>query len=631
MQQENSNEITANNDAAALADRALQYYQEGRLQQARDACVRILRIEIRPDALLILAKIAHEQKDFEEASERYEQFLEIVPEHAPTHFYLGVALDELARTERAIEQYKKSIDLAPQNIAAHRRIGDAWSKLQRWEEATESYQCVLSIQAEDVGTMVKLGHALTAAQRWMDAIAVYERAGHLQPDNAEVHRHLGAVLKIMGHTNRAIECYERTLHLKPDSAGVRIDLARILRQLGKAEEALGQFELAIKQAPTNLEAHIDIALTLRQLGQADQAVDRLEGLLADRPACGEAHYHVSLIEPRQERIPTVEKVVRNPALPKDDSIYCHFALGNLYDSDKSHDRAFEHYLTANKLQRETFSYDINENIEVTDWIIRTYSRQLVQAKRGIGSESQLPVFIVGMPRSGTTLVEQILSSHFAVRGAGELEAVPAINQSIAQELQLGGPNPELISRIDPEMARRFAARYLEELALYTTSAKRVTDKQPGNFARIGLIKTLFPKARIIHCHRNSIDNCVSLYFYFFAALTCSFELAELGHYYRDYQRLMSHWHRVFPGEILDVRYEDLLMDQEKVSKQLVAHLGLEWDENCLDFHKNDRPVMSPSNLQVRRPIYKSSMNRWKPYEKHLQPLINVLQGDMPEG
>jgi len=185
-----------------------------------------------------------------------------------------------------------------------------------------------------------------------------------------------------------------------------------------------------------------------------------------------------------------------------------------------------------------------------------------------------------------------------------------------------------MSLIDRKTVEKYSAWYLQELALHCPTAERITDKLPGNFVRIGLIKTLFPDARIIHCQRNPLDNCISMYFHYFMALTCSFDLTELGQYYLDYQRLMSHWQNLFPGEILNVQYEELVMDQESVSRQLIEYIGLEWDEKCIDFHNNERTVMSPSNMQVRQPIYKNSINRWKPYEKHLQPLIEVLQGEI---
>ena len=625
MQQKNSNDTSIDKDVAALADMALQHYQEGHLQQAQDVCRRILRKQQRPDAILILGKIAHEQREFKVAVERYQQFLGLMPDHEQTHFNLGVVLEELGRTEPAIEHYKKSIGIAADNAAVHRQLGDAYTKLQRWEDAIEAYQQVLAIQAEDVDTIIKLGNAFIAAQLLTESILLYEQALTILPDNALVHRQLGASLQRTGQTNKAIECFEQALRLRPDYVGARLDLARVLRQLGRAEEALVPLEEAIDLEPVDGEAHISLALTLRQLGQTELAIERLEQFLTIRPTCGSAYYHISMIKPKQAFIPAVEKVISQPNLSKGDAMYCHFALGNFFDSGKSFDQAFRHILRANTLQRETFTYDAKENSQTVDSLIKVYSKGFIQGKRQFGSASQLPVFIVGMPRSGTTLTEQILSCHALVHGAGEIEAFPAVNHSIAQQLKYAKPHPECMSLIDRKMVEEYSARYLQELTLHCPTAARITDKQPGNFARIGLIKTLFPDARIIHCQRNPLDNCISLFFHCFMPFKCSFELRELGQYYLDYQRLMSHWQNLIPGEIFTVRYEELVVDQEKVSKQLIDYLGLEWDEKCIDFHNNERNVMSPSNIQVRQPMYKRSMNKWKNYERHIQPLINMLQ------
>ncbi len=625
MQQENSNDNSIDKDVAALSDMALQHYQEGHLQQAKDVCQRILRKQKRPDVILILAKIAHEQRDFKVAVERYQQFLGTIPNHAPTHYNLGLVLNKLGRTERAIEHLNKSIKNAAGNAAVHRELGDAYTKLQRWEEAIKAYQQVLAVQSEDVGTIIKLGNAFAAAQLLTKAISLYEQALTTLPDNALLHRHLGASIHRMGQTQEAISCFKRALSLRPDYVGARIDFALVLRQLGRTEEALVQLEEAIDLKPDDVEAHISLALTLRQLGQTELATERLEQFLIARPTCGSAYYHISMIKPKQELIPVVQKIISDRKLPKVDAIDCHFALGNFYNDSRSFDKAFNHFLKANTLQRQTFTYDPRENVQVFDRLIKVYSRDFFQNKHQLGSASQLPVFIVGMPRSGTTLVEQILSSHASVHGAGEIEALPGVNRSIAQQLNYASPPPECMSLIDEKMVEEYSAQYLQELALHCPTALRITDKLPGNFVRIGLIKTLFPDARIIYCQRNPVDNCISLFFHKFMALTCSFELKELGQYYLDHQRLMSHWQNLFPGEIFTVQYEKLVMDQERVSKQLIDHLGLEWDEKCIDFYNNERNVMSPSNMQVRQPIYKSSMNRWKHYEKHLQPLINVLQ------
>ena len=624
MQQENSNDHSAEKDIAVLCDMALQHYQEGRLQQAQDVCQRILRQQQRPDTILILAKIAHEQREFEVAVERYQQFLRIIPNHEQTHLNLGVVLEELGRTERAIEHYKKSITITANNAAVHSHLADACSKLQRWEEAIKAYQQALGIQADDVGTMIKLGQAFTEAKLIPESILIYEQALTLLPDNALVNRRLGAALLVMGQVKKAIGCFDQALSLRPDYFAVRIDLALALRQLGRAEEALIPLEEAIRLKPDNDEAHINLALTLKQLGRTDLAIERLEQFLTVRPSCGRAYYHISVIKPKQELVPVVEKLVSDPKLPNDDSTYCHFALGNFFDSGKFFDQAFKHYLRANRLHRETLTYDASENTQYVDRLIKVYSKGFFQRKRPFGSASRLPVFIVGMPRSGTTLTEQILSSHALVHGAGEIRACPAINYSIAHQLKYARPDPECMSLIDGKMVEAYSARYLQELTLHCPTAARITDKEPGNFFRIGLIKTLFPDARIIHCQRNPLDNCISVFFHFFTAFQSSFELTELGQFYRDYQRLMTHWQNLFPGEIFTVQYEDLVVDQERVSKRMIDYLNLEWDEKCLDFHNNERNVMTPSNIQVRQPMYKNSINRWKRYEKHLQPLIEVL-------
>ena len=591
MQKKDSNDSSEERDIAALSGMALQHYQAGDLEQAKDDCHRVLREEERPDAILILAKIAHEQGDFEEAVERYEQLLGIIPDHEQTHYYLGVVLE----------------------------------KLQRWEEAAGAYQQVLALNGNDVGTMIRLGNIFSEMQLYAESISLYERVLSMLPENAAVHSHLGAALVRMGQINRAIASFEEAIRLRPDFIRAHIDLSRALRQIGKAWEAIGPLETAIELSPENGEAHMQLSSTFRQLGETGRALEQLERYLTIRPTCGEAYFRMSQITPKEQLIPVVEHVLVDPDLPIRDATYCHFALGNLLDSTKSLDRAFEHYLKANALQRETFTYHSDETSEIVGRFIDVYCNDFFQGKREFGSESSLPVFIVGMPRSGTTLVEQILASHPLVHGAGETEAFPGIYHSIAQQLNYVEPNPECMSHIDGKLIEEFSARYLRELAVNCPTAERITDKFPQNFFTVGLIKTLFPHARIIHCQRNPLDNCTSLFFHCFTYFKASFELTELGQYYLQYQRLMSHWDELFPNEIFMVQYEDLVLDQELVSKQLVEYVGLEWDEKCLEFHNNERNVLSPSNLQVRQPMYESSINKWKSYENHLQPLIDVLQ------
>jgi len=625
MQKKKTRDDSVDEEIAVLFRKGSEHYKEGRLPQAQDICQRILQKQQHPSAILILGMIAYQQREFEVAVERYHEFLEVKPNHAQAHYQLGLALNKLGRTELAIEHYERSIAVAANNAAAHSHLADAYTKLQRWEEAIEAYQQVLALRAEDVVTTIKLGNVFFAAQLWAQSIPLYEQALAIQPNNALVHKSLGDSAHKLGQRQKAFKCFEQALRLNPDYIDARIGLALVLREMGRTEEGLVQLEQAIVLKPDSVDAHISLALTLRDLGQAGLAIERLKKFLSTRPTCGPLYYQISVIKPEQELIPAVEKLISLPNLTKENAVYCHFALGNLFKDSKSIDHAFVHFLKANTLHRESIVYDARENTLDTDRLIKVYSKRFFKGKRKYGSASLLPVFILGMPRSGTTLVEQILSSHPEVHGAGEFEGIPAAHVGIALQLKDANPPPECMSLIDTKMAEEYSARYLQELALYCPTAALITDKLPGNFSRIGLIKTLFPKARIIHCQRNPLDNCISLFFNFFLGLKCSFELTELGQYYLDYQRLMSHWETVFPGEIFNLRYEELVMDQDRVSRQLIDYVGLEWDEKCVDFHKNERNVMSPSNLQVRQPMYENSINRWKPYEKHLQPLVELLQ------
>ena len=604
---------------------ASHHYRSGRLQQAKEACRRILAKQQHPEAILLLGMIAHEQRDLEAAVEHYRRFLDLEANHARTLYHLGLALNQLGQTDAAVLHLRQSISITDENRNAHLQLGDAYTKLGRWVEAAQAYGRALDLDPDDVATTIKLGNTLLAGQQFADAVELYERAVGMFPGNAQFSRHLGAVLHRMGRTQRSIDCFEAALRLRPDYVKARIDYALVLRQLGRTQDARLQLEEAVRASPAEVDGHLSLALTLRQEGKIDLAVERLEQLLAAKPACAAAHHHIALIEPNPRLSPRIESLLGDPDLPKDDVIQCHFALGNIADANGAFDRAFGHYETANSLHRQSVVYETEGTSRLFDRLIATYSKSFFEHKRTLGNPSTLPVFIVGLPRSGTTLVEQILASHGSIHGAGEIESLAGVNHSITRKFADSKPAPECMSLIDARTVDEFSALYLAELRLRSSSAERVVDKLPGNFVRVGLIKTLFPNAYVVHCTRSPLDTCLSLYFHYFQALTCSFDLRELGRYFVDYRRLMAHWDDAFPGEIFAVRYEDLVAEPERISRALVDHLDLDWDERCLEFHKNDRSVMSPSNLQVRRPIYSTSIGRWRRYEKHLGPLIEVLE------
>ncbi len=262
-----------------------------------------------------------------------------------------------------------------------------------------------------------------------------------------------------------------------------------------------------------------------------------------------------------------------------------------------------------------------------DRLIATFTPEFFEAQTSPGSDSERPVFILGMPRSGTTLVEQIIARHPLAFGAGELMTRNRVTWTLPAALKSGTTYPECAALMDERFTDEAANGYLKELRQLPDAAVRVTDKMPNNFRHIGLIARLFPRARIIHCQRNPMDICLSCYFLDFRGrLGFAYDLTHLGQYYRQYERLMAHWKKVSPIPILDVRYEDLIADSEAVSRRMIDYCGLEWDDACLAHDETERPVMTASHWQARQPIYKTSVERWRHYERHLEPLSRALAG-----
>ena len=474
--------------------------------------------------------------------------------------------------------------------------------------------------------LIQNGLAHHQAGRLQEAEAIYQSILQAQPQHPDALHLLGLVAHQAGKFDIAIARYEQALAISPDNAEAHYNLANALKEFGRLEDAITHYESIIRIKPDNAEAHNNLAYVLRELGRYEDAITRYESALAIQPDYAEVHYHLAMIKPGQEQIPIIEKRLTNPSISEKDAMHYHYALGSIYDETKSYTRAINHYFKANTLKRKTITYNSQHNSDFIDRLIQAYSKSYFHEKRVCGSDSELPVFIVGMPRTGTTLVEQIVSSHPQVYGAGELPSIGYIETAIARQFEASSPYPECMSLCSESVASRSAEQYLQELGNHSQVAKCITDKMPYNFLRIGFIKILFPKARIIHCQRNALDTCTSNFLkYFVEGNVFSFDLNELGRFYLDYARLMDHWRSVFSSEIYDVQYEKLVMDQEKESRQLIEYIGLEWDEKCLDFHKNKRAVRTSSNSQVRQPMYKNSINRWKHYEKHIEPLIEILQ------
>lgn len=437
---------------------------------------------------------------------------------------------------------------------------------------------------------------------------------------------------LMAQGKDALHALQQTAKLLPQDAEVLSNLGDALAKHELLSEAEPCFRRAIALKPQYEDALHNLGVVLIQLGKIEEAENCFLGVLAINPDCIEARYFIAqnkkakIADENLKALAAIERRVQQQslALPTKDQIFLHFALGKSYDNIKEAGSAFPHYAQGARLKRQTYQYAPSIDARNVEGLIRIFDAATLNRLRGNGNPSEKPIFIVGMPRSGTTLTEQIIASHPDVHGAGELTDLLTITQRNIS----GVTYPNNMRRLDQPMLAAWAAEYLTAMSGNNPGAKHITDKLPANFMAIGLIHLMLPNAKIIHVNRNSMDTCLSCFTMLFKDnhVPWSYDLQELGAYYSGYARLMDHWRRVLPaGAFLDIHYEDIVQDRETQARRLIEYCGLEWNDRCLESHKTERTVRTASLLQVREPVYTSSVERWRHYETHLAPLQAALR------
>tara|TARA_R110002049_G_scaffold285698_1_gene466762 strand:- start:176780 stop:178840 length:2061 start_codon:yes stop_codon:yes gene_type:complete len=457
--------------------------------------------------------------------------------------------------------------------------------------------------------------------------------------------------------DEALDCY-RVANASAPTCRTLVDQGLLEQRLGHFDAAIDSFEKAVKSNGESTIALNHLANAYVDRGDIQEALDVFEKALQIDPSHAFSHFRFSRAKKfkagreTDRYIALLQKQIETPDQPNQKQIYLHFALAKVLDDTAQYDRAWQHYDRANKLKPthsaseaslrpsvrlgvEPRRSPVDKPIEET---CQTFTREYFNARHGQGNPDQTPVFIVGMPRSGTTLTEQILSSHPQVAGAGELPCIDQIRQEIIfREKQrvrhAGMPTTprsylSLVEGVTGADLQEHTQTYMKRLNEYRTDELRVTDKMPTNFLHLGLIATLFPQATIIHCRRHPMDVLVSCYCQNLNAPFC--DLDQLVGYHRNYRRMMRHWEQVLPMSIHTVDYESLVVDPETESRRLIQHCGLEWNDACLAFHASDRAVHTPSKWQVRQPMYKSSMQKWRRFESQLASIADQIETEMQQ-
>jgi tetratricopeptide (TPR) repeat protein len=500
---------------------------------------------------------------------------------------------------------------------ARARHGDG-----RLQDAEPLYRLVLAAQPDHFDALNNLGLLLERQGKNDEAIALTRRAIALNPRNPQSRANLGRMLSLSGRHEDALAQLREAFAIEPANTQTLAKVVAELRSLNRQDEAISLLEETIVRLPRDAEVQHMLGGLLHGFGRLDAARRCFEKAVALRP---NGHYYRDLaIATRfaagNPHLAAMEAMLSDPATPPGEQMALHFALAKACSDRGEFARSFHHQREANRLRRGQTSYDEPATLALIERVRRDFSADVLRAGSGLGDPSQAPVFIVGMPRSGSTLVEQILASHPDVQALGES---PALEQSVVATFPTGLAAAAVENA---DQLRAIGAAYLAAASRLGLSAPRITDKMLPNFLYAGLIHLVFPKARIVHVMRDPIDTCLSCFAEEFpAGAPYLFELGELGRYYRAYAELMEHWREVLPPEVmLEVRYEDVVADLETEARRLVKHCGLEWNAACLSFEKSTRPVWTASAAQVRRPIYKSSVGRWRPPAEEIAPLLRGL-------
>ena len=614
------------------------------------------------DACNILGIICAQTQRQNEAHKLLLEAVRLAPKNAQYLYNLGNVQINLSLFQEAIETFHKVLRIQPGWAEAENNLGNAYCGVYQREEARDRYRKALSIRKDYGDAYENLGNILLTLGDTTAAIESLEKARTLLPESAKLLNNLANAYAVGKQPDNASKLYDKALEGNRDFDTLknRAILAISVREYSLAAEmlieAVGKKNrdavafVLLAEAQENRELYDEaiqhylhakelgysepaIELCLGQvcttLGDFERAVQHFETALRLEPDLTEALRALSTISNLDQSSLLVDKIknaLETLQLPDANKINLCFALGKQYDNMGMFKEAFDYYDQGNRLRlrRDYSDYDIGTYRDQVTLLIETFSSKFLSSFSAQGSESNRPIIIYGMPRSGTTLTEQILSSHSQVHAAGEL----TFFHELGTRLETGvcqGNWPTCLTQFDRKQLSELAQEYLDHLTKLNGTSARVTNKMPHNFMSVGLIYLLFPKAQFVHCTRKPLDNCLSIYFQNFAGShPYAYDMKLLGQYYVEYQRLADHWKAVLPAPILEMKYEGTVADAESITRKLIGFCQLPWEDGCLEYYKTKRAVKTASVWQARQKIYSSSVDRWRNYEGYLDPLVEAL-------
>lgn len=612
---------------------AVQNHQAGRLSVAEPIYRQILALQPdQPDALHFLGLIAHQSGRHEDAIEHIERAIRLHGTNAAFHNNLGGAYRALQRLDEAAVCYERAIQLLPGCVESCRNLGAVRDEQGRFEDAVVCYRRALQLKPDDADALVGLAVARIHDGRLEEAVDCCRRALQLRPDFADAHCNLGNARSRQGRLDEAVVCFRQALATKPDYVDALNNLGVAYSALKSPDEAAACFQRALELSPPTARAQFGLGKQLQEVGDFDGAERCWREAL--RHESGHAFALAELAMLHRANLPAddlaaVRQAMLVPNLTFSQRSNLHFGLAHVLDAQGDFPAAAEQLGLANSLKlaehrEQGRIYDAAYHEQLFAALIEQFSASHFDRVKGFGVESERPVFVFGLPRSGTTLIEQVLAGHSQFFGAGELELANAAFESLPQWTTSGLSPAESVSRLDPLIVSRIATQYIERLSALNETAPRIVDKTPGNYLFLGLLATLFPKARMIHCRRDLRDVAVSCWMTDFRYLNWTNDWAHIASHFGAYRRIMEHWRQILPISMLELDYESTVVDLEGTARQMIDWCGLAWEPACLAFHERRQPVRTASVRQVRKPVYQQSVGRWKNYERELAGLFALL-------
>jgi tetratricopeptide (TPR) repeat protein len=644
---------------------ALNHFNAGRTAVAVTACEEALK-EYAGDANLmcLAAKANLVLKHFDNAKRLIDEAVRQHPDFAVAHDVYGDLLLIQGQTESAVKAYEQAMRLDPtrsllltkienareltastpealsqteENAVPGKRMafGDEIHNAQQRHksgepnEAEKIYRGILKRDPNHIEAARLLAGLAVEKNQYRDAEVFLRHAASNAPDYGRVWIDLTNVLREQEKLDEAMECALKVLEMAPDKAEPHMLIAGVAGSMGRHEDAIEHYEKALEISAERPGAMSSMAHHLKTIGRQQDAVVMYRKAIEVKPDHSEAYWSLANLKTfrfAEDEVQAMHTLLNDDELPDESRVHLNNALGLHYEAHKDFDRAFLHLDKCNFLRRQSEIYDPVETEAGVDQIIKVIDAEFIDKHKGLGNSDDSPILIVGLPRSGSTLIEQILASHSQVDGTFELADLPKVVKRIRRFSKKRASFPGNLLEVSPEHWKKIGQDYIDSTQRFRADAPYFIDKNPNNFIFIGLLRIALPGAKIINATRHPLDSCFGTYKQLFASgQPFSYDLTELGEYYVQYQRLMDHWNRIAPGFSLDVRYEDVVGDLEGQVRRILDFCNLPYEENCLRFHETERAVKTASSEQVRQPIYSSSVNLWRNYESHLGDLIQILE------